>query len=140
MPTFLLTDQTLLSICSGGVNPATIWFRTQSGDRLRVSVISIAKARDAIMQVRSASDRSRLDASMSALLATIEADAGAPLAFELGHAEAWRVLISEPSLSGAGVSEKQVFATAMHDGLTVVDESSVNTRAAKALGILVHEL
>ena len=140
MPNFLLTAQTLLSLCSGTPNAATIWFGAQDTDQMRVSVISIAKARDAIMQVGSATERTRLDAAMNWLLASIEADAGAPLAFETGHAQAWQALISEPTLASQGVSDKQVFATAMHDGVTVVEEASVHTRAPKALGILVHEL
>ena len=140
MPNFLLTAQTLLSLCSGTPNAATIWFGAQDTDQMRVSVISIAKARDAIMQVGSATERTRLDAAMNWLLSSIEADAGAPLAFEMGHAQAWQALLSEPTLAGLGVSDKQVFATAMHDGLTVVEEASVHTRAAKGLGILVHQL
>ena len=120
MPNFLLTAQTLLSLCSGTSNAATIWFGPQDTDQLRVSVISIAKARDASMQMGSATERTRLDAAMNCLLASIKADAGAPLAFELGHAQAWQALIPEPTLAGLGVSDKQIFATAMHDGLTVV--------------------
>lgn len=140
MPKHLLTAQTLLSLCGEPPNAAADWFAGQSTDELRVSVISIARASDAIMQVADATDRTRLDAALSWLLAALESDAGPPLAFEAGHAKAWQALISEPTLKGMGVSERQVYATALHDGLVVVDEAGTYTRAARALGIRVHEL
>lgn len=140
MARYLLTAQTLLSLCGEPPNLAADWFARQTTDEMRVSVISIARVRDAVMQVADATDRTRLDAALNWLLSALEADAGPPLEFEAGHAKSWQALISEPTLKGMGVSDKQVYATALHDGLVVVDEASAHTRAARALGIQVEEL
>lgn len=141
MANYLLTAQTLLTLSSGGLGtPAALWFASEDTDVMRVSVISIATARERINQETDPTLRARADASLSNLLSSIEADGGPPLSFELGHAQAWQALISEPTLAGMGPSNKQVLATAMHDGLTVVEEAGPLTRAAMALGISVHEI
>jgi hypothetical protein len=46
----------------------------------------------------------------------------------------------EPSISGVPQIDRQVYATAMHEGLTVVEEAHPATSALRALGIEIHGL
>lgn len=132
---FLLPAQTLLDLCAEQPNAAQVWAHGVDTRSLRVSVISIAQAQAAIMRVEDAQLRARLDADFAALIAQIEADAGPPLAFETGHAEIWKALVHDRTLTGLGQTDRQVYATALHEGLVVVEERSAASAALQSLGV-----
>lgn len=136
----MLTAQTLLDLCDQHPNPARAWAGSVDTADLRISVISIAEARSAIDAVPSSQVRARLDANLSSLLSQIEADAVAPLWFDDQHANVWRALLNDPKLHGLGATDRQVYAIAMHEGLTVVEEHHAHTAALQSLGVLVHVL
>lgn len=139
MARYLLPAQTLLSLCADNDNGARRWFANEDPSQMRVSVISIAKARDSINQQLWPTLRDRLNLALNHLLEQIaaDADAGAALAFESGHASAWQTLISEPTLTSLGVTDKQIYGTAMHDDLVVAEETGPHIAAVRALGIKV---
>lgn len=137
---FLLPAQTLLDLCDQQPNAARAWAAGVDTASLRVSVISIAEARSAIDGVPSGQVRARLDANLSALLSQVEADSEEPLVFDDQHATVWRALLGDPNLQGLGATDRQVYATAMHEGLTVVEEAHAHTAALQALGVSIHVL
>lgn len=137
---FLLPAQTLLDLCDPLPNPANAWAQGIDTSTLRVSVISIAEARAAIDGVSAPLARARLDANLSTLLSQIEADSEEPLSFDERHANVWRALLNDPGLQGLGATDRQVYATAMHEGLTVVEERHTHTAALQALGVSIHVL
>lgn len=137
---FLLPAQTLLDLCDQHANSVRGWAAGIDTAALRVSVVSIAEARAAIDGVHASQARARLDANLSALLSQIEADSEEPLAFDDQHANVWRALLNDPSLLGLGATDRQVYATAMHEGLTVVEEHHAHTAALQALGVAIHLL
>jgi predicted nucleic acid-binding protein len=137
---YLLPAQTLLDLCDQQANSARLWASGVDTTALRVSVISVAEARAAIDGVPSSQARARLDANLSALLSQIEADSEEPLAFDDQHANVWRALLNDPNLQGLGATDRQVYATAMHEGLTVVEESHAQTAALQALGVSIQIL
>jgi hypothetical protein len=132
---YLLPAQTLLDLCAEESNGAQMWSQAIETTSLRVSVISIAQAQAAISQLVDAQLRAHLDADLSALLANIEADAGIPLSFESGHAAVWKALMHDSTLAGLGQTDRQVYATAIYEGLSIVEESRPETPALKALGV-----
>ena len=132
---YLLPTQTLLDLCAEGSNPALEWAKSVDTRSLRVSVISIADAQAAIMLVEDAQERTRLDADFAALIEKIEGDAGPPLPFQTGHANIWKVLINDPALAGLAQVDRQIYATAMHEGLTVLEEMRPHTAALRELGV-----
>lgn len=131
---YLLPAQTLLDLCDRQPNAANAWAQDTDTLTLRVSVVSIAEARAAVDGVLSPLARARLDANLSTLLSQIEADSQEPLAFGAQHANVWRALLNDPSLQGLGATDRQVYATAMHEGFTVVEEAHSHTAALQALG------
>ncbi|MFM9972809.1 MAG: hypothetical protein ACKVQK_30915 [Burkholderiales bacterium] len=137
---YLLTCQTLLDLCAEQVNAAQHWSREIDTTTLRVSVISIAQAQATVMRLTDGPVRARLDADLSALLAQIEADAGAPLEFERGHAMVWKALMYEQTLAGVAQTDRQVYATAMHEGLMIVEEERPASAALRNLGVNVLAL
>jgi predicted nucleic acid-binding protein len=137
---YLLPTQTLLDLCAEGSNPALEWAKSVDTRSLRVSVISIADAQAAIMQVENAQERTRLDADFAALIEKMESDAGPPLPFQIGHANIWKALINDPALKRLGQVDRQVYATAMHEGLTVVEEPRPHTPALRELGVNILAL
>ena len=134
---YLLPAQILLDLCDQQPNSARAWASSVDTAALRVSVISIAEARSAIDGVPSGQIRARLDANLSSLLSQIEADSKEPLVFDDQHATVWRALLNDPSLHGLGATDRQVYATAMHEGLSVVEESHAHTTALQALGVSI---
>ncbi len=132
---YLLPTQTLLDLCAEGGNPALDWAAGVDTRSLRMSVISIADAQAAIMQVDDAQERTRLDADFAALIEKMESDAGPPLPFLSGHASIWKALINDPTLAGLAQVDRQIYATAMHEGLTVVEEARPHTAALRELGV-----
>lgn len=137
---FLLPAQTLLDLCDRQANSVRLWAAGVDTSALRVSVVSIAEARAAIDGVPASPARARLDANLSALLSQIEADSAAPLAFDAAHANVWRALLNDPNLPGLGATDRQVYATALHEGLSVVEERHAHTAALQALGVGIHLL
>ena len=132
---YLLPAQTLLDLCAEETNPAQEWARTVDTRSLRMSVISIAQAQGAVMRVEDAQARARLDADLSALIAQIEADAGPALKFDAGHAAVWKAILHDQTLTGLGQTDRQVYATAMHEGITVVEQGRPEGAALQALGV-----
>lgn len=133
---WLLPAQTLLDLLAADETPAGVWSRSADTWALRISVISVAQARAAIMQVADTGERSRLDADLSSLLAQIQADSGhAPLPFQTEHASVWQALMHEASVAGEPQINRQIYATAMYEGLTVVEENKPLTSAFQNLGV-----
>jgi hypothetical protein len=138
---WLLPAQTLLDLISSDPTPAHAWASSVDTRSLRVSVISFAQAHAAILRVAEPGLRSRLDSDFGSLIAQLEADSGvASLPFIGAHASVWEALMHEPSISGVPQIDRQVYATAMHEGLTVVEEAHPATSALRALGIEIHGL
>jgi predicted signal transduction protein with EAL and GGDEF domain len=138
---WILPAQTLLDLISSDATPAHAWAGSVDTRALRVSVISFAQARSAIMRVADAGVRSRLDSDFGSLIAQLEADSGVPpLPFIAAHASVWEALMHEPSVSGVPQIDRQVYATAMYEGLTVVEETHAATPALRALGIEIHDI
>ena len=138
---WLLPAQTLLDLISSDPTPAHAWASTVDTRALRVSVISLAQARAAIIRVADVGLRSRLDSDFGSLIAQLEADSGVPpLQFIAAHASVWEALMHEPSISGVPQIDRQVYATAMYEGLTVVEEAHAATSALGALGIDIQTI
>ena len=131
---YLLPAQTLLDLCAEESNPAQAWARSVDTQSLRMSVISIAQAQGAVMGVQDAQVRARVEADLSALIAQIEADGGPALSFDAGHAAVWKAILHDQTLTGLGQTDRQVYATAMHEGLTVVEAGRAEGAALQALG------
>jgi hypothetical protein len=132
---YLLPAQTLLDLCADGTNPALEWAKSVDTRSLRVSAISIADAQAAIMSIKDPQERARLDADFAALIAKLEGDAGPPLAFQTGHANTWKALIHDQTLAGLAQIDRQIYATAMQEGMTVVEEARAQTDALRKLGV-----
>lgn len=93
------------------------------------------------MRVANAGMRSRLDSDFGSLIAQLEADSGVPpLPFIAAHASVWEALMHEPSVAGVPQIDRQVYATAMYEGLTVVEEPHAATSALRALGIDIRDI
>ena len=137
---YLLPAQTLLDLCDQQANPARRWAADIDTAWLRLSVVSVAEAQAAVNAVTDSQARLRLEANLESLLSQIQADSEAPLAFDEGHASVWRALIDDVTLQGLGATDRQVYATAMHEGLTVVEEGGPHTAALQALGVRLHIL
>ena len=138
---WLLPAQTLLDLISSDPTPVDAWAVSVETRALRVSVISIAQARAEIMRVHDAGLRSRLTADLGSLIAQLEADSDLPpLPFIAAHASVWEALMHEPSIAGVAQTNRQVYATAMYEGLTVVESSQTATPALRALGIEIHAI
>jgi len=137
---FLLPAQTLLDMCDRRPNPARAWAQGVDTVALRVSVISVAEAQAEVDAVADGQARARLDANLNSLLSQMRADAGGPLEFHLDHANVWRALLKDGTIRGLGYTDRQVYATAMYEGLTVVEEAGPHTPALRALGVRIHDL
>ena len=76
------------------------------------------------------------DALLNAL-----ADSGiAPFDFTRSHATIWTALSVDPALQGVQQTDRQVYATAMYEGLTIVEAVRPETPALTALGASIHVL
>jgi predicted nucleic acid-binding protein len=135
---YLLPAQTLLDLCATKNNPARTWVDQIDTAELRVSVISIAEAHAAIDAVPSSQSRARLEANLASLLSQIESDSDEPLAFDEQHAAVWRALLNDDTLKGLGATDRQVYATAMDLGFTVVEEANPHTPALQGLGVTIQ--
>lgn len=132
---YLLPAQTLLDLCAEESNPVQVWAQSVDSTALRMSVVSIAQALATVAALPDAQIRARLEADLTSLLADIAADAGPPLAFQTSHADIWKALIGDKTLTGLQQTDRQVYATAMHEGLTVVERARLHTTVLQALGV-----
>jgi predicted nucleic acid-binding protein len=137
---YLLPARTLLDLCDVRPNAAHAWAASVNTASVRVSVISVAEAQAAVGTVTDAQSRLRLEANLLALLCSLEADSEAPLPFDAGHASIWKVLVHDATLRGLGATDRQVYATAMQDGLAVVEAAGPHTQALQALGVSIRLL
>ena len=137
---WLLPAQTILDLVSAEPGPAHEWAGTVDTQALRISVVSVAQAAGAIQSVGDQGLRGRLSADLTSFLAELKADAVAPLAFTELHATIWSALMHESSIDGVPQTDRQVYATALYEGLTVVEEARAETAQLQALGIAIHVL
>lgn len=138
---WLLPANTLLQLIGSGNTPARQWADTVDTRALRTSVISIAQANTKIQSVTDASIRTRLEADLSTLLAHMKADSGVgPLSFSLQHAMMWSHLCMDASLHPIGQIDRQVYSTALHEGLTVAEPARAEHIAIQAVGVRIHAL
>lgn len=138
---WLLTAGTLLQLIGSGDTPAKQWAGQVDARTIRTSAISVALASAKIATHRHAAARKYLETDLYTLLDRIKADSGlGPLGFELPHAMMWAHLCMDGSIPGVGQVERQVYATAMHEGLAVVETTRPEHAALQALGVTIHVL
>lgn len=136
---YLLSSQTLLDLCAEEVNAAQQWSRGIPAESLRISVISWAEAAAEIASLEDAEVRRTVESVFAALLNHILADAGPEglLGFERNHADQWRGLMFDSRLEGISQIHRQVYATAIAEGLTVVEERHDMTEVLKQVGLRI---
>lgn len=135
---FLLPAQTLLDLVAEAATPAQAWLAGVPTSSLRVSVISVAQARATIAKVADAGARVALDADLSSLLSQIQADSGhAPLPFLSQHADVWQALTYLGQVKGEPQINRQVYATAMYEGMTAVEAVKPLTAQWQAIGVSI---
>lgn len=137
---YLLSLQVLLDLCGTTPNPARAWAQPVPTKRLRLSVITVALARAAVGGIEPVSDRDRLGARLTDLLAKLRADSGQPLPFIEGAATTWQSLMREPTLGALAQVDRQFYATAFSEGLCVVEYDHAYSAALAPLGIQVESL
>jgi hypothetical protein len=100
-------------------------------------VISWARAASEIASLDDAEVRRTVESVFAALLNHILADAGPDglLGFERNHADQWRGLMFDSRLETISQIDRQVYATAIAEGLTVVEERHDMTDALKQVGL-----
>jgi len=136
---YLLSSQILLDLCAQEVNSAQQWSREIPTESLRISVISWAQAASEIASLADPEARRTVESVFAALLNHILADAGPDglLGFERNHADQWRGLMFDSRLEGISQIDRQVYATAIAEGLTVVEERHDVTETLKQLGLRI---
>lgn len=138
---WLLPANTLLQLIGSGKTPARQWADTIDTRALRTSVISVAQVSAKLQSVMDSVIRTRLEADLSTLLAHMKADSGVgPLIFSLQHAMMWSHLCMDTSLDPVGQIDRQVYSTALHEGLEVVEPNRIEHAALKAVGIRINAL
>lgn len=138
---YLLTAQTLLDL----VNPvapssAANWAAQTRRSALRVSVISVAAAAALIDELSDAPARRAFAARVEEFVNQMRADGPEPLSFTQDHARFWETLIHHQSCQGVPQSDRMVLATAMHEGLVLVDREGPLLAAARSVGAGVHAI
>ena len=128
----------MLDLQSTVPNLAIAWSRTVSTVDFRMSWISIAAAFHRVDREADPTIRAAVEVSLRSFLAKMRADGGEPYAFNEAHADAWRFLLSLPGLRGLAATSRQVYAIAMAEGLTVVEESNGFTATLRAQGCLIE--
>ena len=136
---YLLSAQTLLDLCAEEPNAAQQWSQGIPAESLRISVISWAHAASEIASLDDAEVRRTVDSVFAALLNHILADAGPDglLGFERNHADQWRGLMFDSRLETISQIDRQVYATAIAEGLTVVEERHAMTEVLKEVGLRI---
>lgn len=136
----LLPASTLLALCAEATNAAQAWIEQMRTEDLRVSVVSVAQAQAAIQSKAAPQEAMRLETDLDWLLKSIEADAHGLLAFTDAHARVWKALIHDPALAGVSQLDRQVYAVAMAEGLTIVESARAVHGVLRRMGILVTSL
>jgi hypothetical protein len=136
---YLLSVQTLLDLCAEEPNAAQQWSQGIPAESLRISVISWAHAASEIASIEDAEVRRTVESVFAALLNHILADAGPEglLGFERNHADQWRGLMFDSRLEAINQIDRQVYATAIAEGLTVVEERHAMTDVLKEVGLRI---
>jgi hypothetical protein len=136
---YLLSAQTLLDLCAEEPNETQQWSQGILAESLRISVISWARAASEIASLEDAGVRRTVESVFSALLNHILADAGPNglLGFERNHADQWRGLMFDSRLETISQIDRQVYATAIAEGLTVVEERHDLTDMLKQVGLRI---
>jgi hypothetical protein len=136
---YLLSVQTLLDFCAEEPNAAQQWSQGIPAESLRISVISWAHAASEIASIEDAEVRRTVESVFAALLNHILADAGPEglLGFERNHADQWRGLMFDSRLEAINQIDRQVYATAIAEGLTVVEERHAMTEVLKEVGLRI---
>ena len=136
---YLLSAQTLLDLCAEEPNAAQRWSEGIPAESLRISVISWAHAASEIASIDDPEIRRTVESVYSALLNHILADAGPEglLGFERNHADQWRGLMFDSRLESISQIDRQVYSTAIAEGLAVVEERHDMTEVLRQLGLRV---
>jgi len=138
---WLLSAQALAQLIASVQTPAAQWAAGIDTRGLRVSVISIAQVRMTIQARLTPSVRARWEADLDTALAHIESDSGVPpLPFTAEHARLWADLCLDTTIPTVAQIDRQVYATAMYEGLTIVEPSKPEHAVITALGVRVHAL
>jgi len=136
---YLLSAQILLDLCAEEPNAAQRWGSAIDSDSLRISVISRAHAMAEIARIEEADVRGTVESVFAELISRILADAGEPglIAFEKNHAEQWRGLMFDRRLASINQIDRQIYATALAEGLAVVEGRHEMTDNLRTLGLQV---
>ncbi|MNZ75364.1 hypothetical protein D3C78_938380 [compost metagenome] len=138
---WLLPTQTLLDLIAAQATPAQAWAAEVDTRSLRTSVIAVQMAQMGIDQISHPGRRLRLMEDLSRLLDAIAADSGVmPLDFSAAHARIWAHLALTPELGTLPQVDRQVYATAIYEGLTVVEGRRAETDALRNAGLRIHIL
>jgi hypothetical protein len=136
----LLSLQVLLDLCGTTANPARDWAQSVPTARLRLSVITMALARDTVSGIPSVASRQRLGARLEDLIAKLKADGGQALPFTESAASTWRSFMREPTLGSMAQVDRQFYAAAFSEGLCVVEYEHAHSAALAPLGLEVESL
>ena len=138
---WLLPAATLLQLISSAVTPARAWGEKIDVGNFRTSVISIALARVTIQMQNDPVTRMRLESDLDALTAQIHADSGlAPYSFSGEHARLWGRICLDSTIAAVSQLDRQVYATAMFEGFTVVEPHRSEHEELQALGVRIHAI
>jgi hypothetical protein len=137
---YLLPAQTILDLQSTEPCAAITWSSAVSTQDCRMAWISVALAFYRVDREADADLRGAIELRLRSFIAKMRADAGEPFAFTEAHADAWRVLLAAPGLDGLQTTHRQVYATAMCEGLTVVEEATRYTEALRTQGCRIETL
>ncbi len=138
---YLLSAQTLLDLCAEEPNAVQQWSREVQTESLRISVISWAQAASEIASLTDAEVRRTVESVFAALIDQICADVSPTqdglLGFARNHAEQWRGLMFDRRLDSISQPNRQVYATAIAEGFSVVEERHALTETLRQLGLRI---
>jgi hypothetical protein len=138
---WLLPASTLLQMIGTQATAATAWADGIDAKTLRTSVISVAQAMGKIQTVSDPAVRKYLETDLDTLLDHIKAESGVePMPLRLTHAEMWMLLSRDASIAGVGQIDRQVYAVALREGLTIVEAARPEHPQLAALGVSIHVL
>ncbi len=138
---FLLPAATLLQMIGTAPTAATQWAAQVDARALRVSVISVAQANGKVQTTPDPAVRKYLESDLESLLEHIKAESGVrAMSFTSAHAKMWTMLSHNPTVPTVGQIDRQVYAVALHEGLTVVERARPEHAALQALGVSIHVL
>lgn len=137
---YLLSLQVLLDLCGTTANPARAWAQPVPTAGLRLSAITVALARSVMNGITAVSERDRLTAGLTDLLAKLKADGGQPLPFIENAATTWQSFMHEPTLGQMAQIDRQFYAVAFSEGLCAVEYDHAYSGALGPLGVKVQSL